>query len=303
MSHPARSVALAVVALAVTSTIAHAQLGGLTKKAKQAASGEANKAVAAQIPPKVVDALPCNLTYADLEAAQKGMEAEIAAAPTAEKEAEQKQKNAENEQKAYEKARTEYDKKSQAWGACKEKVLNDPAAKKKLEELEAKARASGDIQYSEEELKALALRAQEAAERTGQGRGTAEDEKTMQEFQRAMAKLQGQANAAISASQEVSAFERERKAIFEKTCGAEPTAPTAPGSNAYSAERILQEKGAAATGLPTSKYALIRECAIMASTVRLSTKNTSQDEVDLINKKLEELQQLTGRMRAAKVPL
>lgn len=303
MSHPARSAALAAVALAVASSLAHAQLGGLTKKAKQAVSGEANKAVAAQIPPKEVDALPCNLTYEDLEAAEKGMQAELAAAPTAEKEAEQKQKNADAERKNYEKARTEYDKKSQAWGACRDKVQNDPAAKKKLDELEAKARASGDITYDEEEIKALALRAQAAAERIGSGRGTPEDEKAMQEFQRATAKMQGQANAAISANQEVSAYERERQAVFEKTCGAEPKAPTAPGSDYYSAEKILQEKGAAATGLPTSKYALIRECAIMASTVRLRSKNVGQEAADRINKKLEELQQLTTQMRAAKVPL
>ncbi|MCU0620294.1 MAG: hypothetical protein MUC69_02190 [Gemmatimonadales bacterium] len=301
--HRARLAALAGLALLVAPTLASAQLGGLVKKAKKTAEGEVNKAAAAQVPPPVVDQLPCNLSLDDLEAARKGMEAEVAAAPGAEKEAEQRQKKAESERNAYEKARADYERKSQSWGACQEKVLNDPAAKKQLAALEEKARASGDITYSEEELKALALRAQAAAERTGQGRGTAEDARTMEEFQKAMAKLQGQANAALSANQELSAYQRERQAVFEKTCGAKPEAPRDPGNEGYSAERILQEKGAAAAELPVSKYALIRECAIMASGVRLSSKGGSAETVDLVNKKLDEVQQLTSRMRAAKVPL
>ena len=304
-AHLVRTLSACAVALAVVVSTGHAQLGGLKKKAQQAVEGKATDKAVAQVPPQQVDALPGNLSSADLDAAIKGMNAELAAAPGAAKEAESRQKAAESEQKAYEKATADYEKQQKTWDACVERVRNDPAAAKKSKEASDKAekaskQATGNI--DEAALEAKARQAQAAAERIAAGKGTAADQKLMADFQAEMAKLQQGGQATMAAINEQQALSDEQAAKI-KACGAEPQSPKQPDGLGWSPERVLMQKGAQAAGKPEQQYALLREFAIMSSGMRVTSKKYSQDEATRINAQLDALRDLTGQMRAAKVPL
>lgn len=304
-AHLARILGACAVALAVVVSTGHAQFGGLKKKAQQAVEGKATDKAVAQIPPQQVDALPGNISSADLDAAIKGMNAELAAAPGAEKEAEARQKAAASEEKAYEKASADYEKQRKTWDACVDRVRNDPVAAKKSKEAADKAekaskKASDDI--DQDALEAKARQAQAAAERIAAGKGTAADQKVMADFQAEIAKVQQGGNAAMAAAREEQALSAEQEAKI-KACGAEPQAPKRPEGLGWSPERVMLQKGAEAAGKPEQQYALLREFAIMSGGMRVTSKKYSQDEATRINAQLDAIRDLTGRMRAAKVPL
>jgi hypothetical protein len=304
-AHPTRILGACVIALAVVVSTGNAQLGGLKKKAQQAVGGKANEQAAAQVPPKQVDVLPGNISSADLDAAMKGMNAELAAAPGAAKEAEARQKTVASEEKAYEKARADYDKRQKEWDACVERVRNDPATAKRSKEIADKTEAAsksaaGGIDQAEWERKAPELKA--AAARIAAGTGTAADQKLMADFQAQVAGMSNQNQAVVAASneQQALAVEQEQKL---KACGGEPQPPKAPDGLGWSPERVMMEKGAEAANLPPQQYALVREFAIMSSGMRVTTNKYSQDQAARINGQLDALRDLTARMRAARVPL
>ncbi|HEX5818188.1 MAG TPA: hypothetical protein VFY20_04880, partial [Gemmatimonadales bacterium] len=248
--------------------------------------------------------LPGNLKSADLDAALKGMNAELAAAPGAAKEAEARQKAQANEEKAYEKAKADYDKQQKTWDACVERVRNDPAAAKKSKELADKSEAASKnaSNVDDDALEAKARQVQAAAERIAAGKGTAADQKLMAEFQADMAKMQQGSNAALSAMNEQQALSDEQAAKI-KACGAEPQRPKQPDGLGWSPERVLMEKGAQAAGKPEQQYALLREFAVMSGGMRVTSKKYSEDEAARINAQLDQIRDVTGQMRAAKIPL
>jgi hypothetical protein len=303
--HLTRTLGACAVALAVLTSAGHAQLGALKKKAQQAVEGTATDKAAAQIPPKQVDELPGNLSSADLDAALKGMNAELAAAPGAQKEAEARQKAQASEEKAYEKAKADYDKQQKSWDACVERVRNDPAAAKKSKELADKSEAAAkkaEADIDQDALEAKAVQVKAAAERIAAGKGTAADQKLMAEFQAEMAKMQQGSNAAFAAMDEQQALADEQEAKI-KACGAEPQRPKQPDGLGWSPERVLMEKGAQAAGKPEQQYALLREFAVMSGGMKVTSKKYSQDEAARINAQLDAIRDVTGQMRAAKIPL
>jgi hypothetical protein len=304
MSTPiARVTTITAILLVATAAAGQAQLGGLLKKGKDAAAGKAGETAAAQIPPKTVDVLPCAVTYDQLEALERGLEAELKAAPTAEKEAESRQKSAEAEQKAYDKARADYDKKSEVWGACRDRVQNDPATKKKLADLEAKSeadRAKAEAAIDEKAIEAQAVKVQAATERMAKGTATEADKKLMAEFQAQMAQVQQAGNSMMATSNESMALTREQQERLAK-CGEEPKRPTSPSSLGWSPERILLETGAKAAGMDPQTYLVVRDCAIKSANLRVTSKN--YPDADKMNTKLGEIQQTLNSMRSAKVPI
>ena len=303
MSTPAaRLASITTILLVATATVGQAQIGGILKKGKDAAVGKAGESAAAQVPPKTVDVLPCAVTYDQLEALERGLEAELKAAPAAAKEAKSRQDAVESEQKAYEKAMNDYRKKDESWNACRERVENDPATKKKLAELEAKSdadQAKAEAAVDEEALEAQARQVQAAAERIANGTATAADRQAMADFQAKMAGIQ-QANSQVMAtSAETTALtEAQREAL--KKCGEKPVQPTNPSSLGWSPERVLLETGAKAAGMDEETYKVVRDCAIKSANLRLSDKNKDADKT---NAKLSEIQQTLNSMRSAGVPI
>lgn len=303
MSTPtARVTTITAILLVATTAAGQAQIGGLLKKGKDAAAGKAGEAAAAQVPPKTVDALPCAVTYAQLEALERGLEAELKAAPAAEKEAESRQAAVESERKAYDKAMDTYRTKQESYSACRERVNNDPATKKKLAELEAKGeaeQAKAEAAVDEDALEAQMKQMQAAAERIANGKGTAADQKTMADFQAQMGKIQQSSNAAIATGKEASKLTLAQQEQLKK-CGEEPEQPKNPSYLGWSPERVLLETGAKAAGMSPAAYQVVRDCAIQSANLRLSDKNPDADKT---NAKLTEIQQTLKSMRSAKVPI
>lgn len=304
MSTPAvRLASITAILLVASAAVGQAQIGGILKKGKNAAVGKAGETAVAQVPPKIVDVLPCAVTYEQLEALQRGLEAELKAAPAAAKEAKSRQDAVESEQKAYEKAMNDYRKKDESWDACRERVENDPATKKKLAELEARseadqARAEGAV--DEAALEARARQVQAAAQRIANGTATAADRQAMADFQAEMARIQQASSGALATSAETTALtEAQREAL--KKCGEKPVEPTGGGSSlGWSPERVLLETGAQAAGMDPETYKVVRDCAIKSANLRLSAKNKDADK---INSKLDEIQQTLNSMRSAGVPI
>lgn len=303
MSTPAvRLASITAILLVASAAVGQAQIGGILKKGKNAAVGKAGETAAAQVPPKTVDVLPCAVTYEQLEALERGLEAELKAAPAAAKEAKSRQDAVEAEQKAYEKAMNDYRKKDESWDACRERVENDPATKKKLAELEARseadrARAEGAV--DEAALEAQARQVQAAAQRIANGTATAADRQAMADFQAQMARVQQASSGAMATSAETTALtEAQREAL--KKCGEKPVQPTGPSSLGWSPERVLLETGAQAAGMDPETYKVVRDCAIKSANLRLSEKNKDADKT---NAKLSEIQQTLNSMRSAGVPI
>lgn len=253
------SVAAAVVAAILAVAVApraEAQFGKLKKKASDAA------AQAAGVPtktPVVVDRI--DLTTADLAALEKGLAAEVAAAPGIMKRAEQEQKDREKAQAQYDRDRTAYEKASEKWQACRDKLVEkerpqEEALEKKSEAAAGKADVSEDEQAS---LEAQALKVQEAAQRVAAGTATEADRKVMADFQKTMAGVQGRGAAAISTSNEAAEFKRGQAGRVTQACGAEPTAPKAPGGGSQMAAEQIQQAGATAAGMEMKGYHIKRE--------------------------------------------
>jgi hypothetical protein len=300
--HATRSATIAAILLATVTASAHAQIGGLLKKGKDAAAGKATESAAAQVPPTKVDVLPCAVTYDQLTALEKGLQAELDAAPSAKKEAEQRQKDIESEQKGYDKALADYNKKNEAWGSCRDKVMNDPVARQKAEAASAKSEAAAQKAagaVDEQQMMAMAEKAQAAAQRVSNGTATAADRQTLADYQAYMAKVSQAGNAAIAGAQEEQALSAEQQARLAK-CGEEPKSPTAPSQLGWSPERVLLETGAKAAGMDPATYLAVRDCAIKSANLRLKDGNP---DASRMNPKLDEVQNTLNQMRSAKVPI
>jgi hypothetical protein len=303
-SSASRAVSLTAILLTATVATGQAQIGGLLKKGTNAAAGKATEAAVAQVPPQKVDVLPCAVTYDQLDALQKGLQAELDAAPAAKKEAEDRQKAAESEQKAYDKAMDDYNKKYEAYNSCRDKVENDPAARKKAEAASAKAEKESQKagQLDEEALQAQALKAQAAAEKVANGTATAADRQVLADFQATMAGVSQTGNQAIAAQQEVAVLSKEQQARLAK-CGEEPKRPASPSGLGWSPERVLLETGAKAAGMDPQTYLAVRDCAIKSANLRLTNKNYSEADANRMNGKLDAIQKTISSMRSAKVPI
>ena len=303
--HAARAASCTAILLVTITAAGHSQLGGLLKKGKNAAAGKATDAAAAQVPPSTVDVLPCAVTYEQLVALDKGLKAELEAAPAAKKEAEDRQKAADAEQKAYDKAMADYTKKDDAYQACRDKVENDPAAQKKSDELAARSEAEGQragAAVDQAAIEAQAMKAQAAAQRVANGTATAADRQVLADFQAMMAGVSSAGNAAMAVNAEATAFSEEQRERLKK-CGQPPERPKAPSGLGWSPERVVLDKGAQAAGMDPLTYQVVRDCAIKSANLRLSTKNTPEPEAQRMNQKLAEIQQTMNSMRAANVPI
>ncbi|HEX5632254.1 MAG TPA: hypothetical protein VFX50_03465 [Gemmatimonadales bacterium] len=296
--------ALAAALVLAVPASGHAQLGKLVNKGKKAVTGEATGAAAAQVPPRQVDALPANLTAADLDKAIAGFKAELAAAPGAKSEADRRNKQLEQEQKAYEKAVADYEKKDKAYQACREKIDNDPALKAREAESAAKGeqmQQKADAMIDEKELEEMAKKLEPALRRMQAGTATEADKKAIADFQAKMAQING-LNAEMMAQHAQEQKHQEGVAERYKACGPEPERPRSPPSTGHSPESVMLESGGKAAAMSEDAYRLLREYAIMSTSMRVTPKGRTQEQADAINAKLDELQAITQQMRSAGIP-
>ncbi len=299
---------------------AAAQIGRL-KKVVTGKAVESGKLAACMPdrPPTLVQSI--SLTPAQIAKINAGLDAELATHSAARKEYEQRLKASEKENEAYQKAHAEWEKKYEQYSKCADKVREADA--KKSDELNARTEAAGDKAkgLDEERMMKLAERAQAAAERVSQGRGTAEDRATLAEFQKSMAPVQAMGAEAQAAMQESAEFNKGADARVEKACGKKPEEPKAPEGMGKSPERTAQEAGAKAAGMDAQAYAEARDLLlgfVMANTVVASGKsgdgaggsqgqgqgaNGSSSGADATNQGLRDAAQRICAMRKAGVPI
>ena len=218
-------------------------------------------------PPIMVDAVP--LTAAQMAKINAGLDAEIAAAASAKQEADRQDKAFQEKQKAYEKAYADYDKRNGPWNECARKVSEEDQAKSDALNQSAESQTNALMGgMSEEDLQKLGERAQAAAQRVSEGKGTAEDRKTLAEFQQVMAGIQGRVGVATAAQQETQKFNQGGDARVEAKCGKRPQAPdqVTPPQNTWD---VISAAGAKAAGVPPSTWRQWRE-----DMLALATSNT-----------------------------
>ncbi len=299
---------LCLVATAGVPGAADAQIGGRIKKALAGKATDEVKTAACvpDRPPTVVPSIP--LSVAEIAGVNAGLDAEIAAAPEVEKKAADEQKKADAEAKAYEKARADYEKAHEKWSKCRDKVA--AADQATSEAMHAKTnKATGELAggIDTTRLMALAEKAQAASQRVAEGKGTAEDRKTLAEFQAMMNPIGANAAATGAAMQQASEFDQGAAARIEKACGKEPQPPREPES-ATSPEQALQKAGAKAAGMDLEDYRVARELVIgwaMSNTVVGGGGGGagSKSEADAQNAAIKDAAGKICEMRKAKVPV
>ncbi len=304
---PGRGVALLLCLLATVGvpSAADAQIGGRLKKALAGKATDEVKTATCMPdrPPAVVPSIP--LSAAEIARVNAGLDAEIAAAPEIEKKAADVQKKADAEATAYEKARADYEKAHEKWSKCRDKVAAaDQATSEAMHAKTNKAtdQVAGGIDTTR--LMALAEKAQAASQRVAEGKGTAEDRKTLAEFQAMMNPIGANAAAAGAAMQQAGEFDQGAAARIEKACDKEPQPPKEPES-ATSPEQALQKAGAKAAGMDLEDYRVARELVIgwvMSNTV-VGGGGGSKSEADAQNAAIKDAAGKICEMRKAKVPV
>jgi len=295
--------ALALGAFAISTTESQAQLGKLTKKATSAAT---NAAGVNTPPARTVDAI--DLTSAQLKQVNAGLVAEIAATPTALKNAEEAQKTFDKAQEKFNKDNEAYQKADEKWRACKDKVIADADPSRTAAQQKAEA-AGQNANMGESEQAALekqAKEAQAAAERINNGTGTAADRQTLADFQKTMAGISARGMGAANAAQDASNVDKAVIAKVEKTCGAEPVAPQAPKSPANTAAESIRAAGASAAGIAPGSWNLIREKGLGFAASNTQVKGgdkTPQAEADAINSELATMRGNMAQMQKAGTPM
>jgi len=321
MSRPryTRAVLWALLLGAIGAQDATAQFGKIKKAvgqkgAEKAAEAAVEGATGADAScfgsrqPVVVEAF--ELTAVQIAKVNAGLDAEIQAAPAAIKEYDARQKSADQEQQAYSKSLDAYAKRKAEYDKCVDEAQAADAPKsealRKSVDTAGEALA-GDV--NAQDMEKLGQRAQAALERINAGKGTAEDRKTMEEFQRVMGGIQAQTAQIMAKSQESSAFDQAAQARIDKACGKAPEEPKAPASvsgGAKTTAQIIQEAGAKGAGMSVAEYVALREppvSAAMNNTVVKAGKGKSQGEADEINKQLQDTRQKLCAMRKANVPI
>lgn len=295
---PATCLAAAALLLVAPAT-AHAQFGKLLKKAAgQAAGNAAEKQVANARPLTPVDQLQ-GLTADDLDKVLKGFAVQLEAAPSAKKEAEERQKQHEAEKKAYEKASAEYDKRMAVYQPCRDKW--EAQNGKTQDSLEKKMNSEAP-KTDEEKMMAQAQRAEAAAQRMANGTATAEDQRVMAEFQKNMASMGSQVAKMQKTGDAARQHAATQDARLVKACGPEPKSPQQPDNLDWDATRLLNEKAAKAVGMTPEAFRLIEEPAVAYRYSKVTTRQYSQAEADAINAKLDQLRDTLDKMSAANIP-
>jgi len=302
LATPALLLALGFSLAAAALAPAHAQFGKLKKSATSAATSAAGVPTK---PPTYVKST--TMTAAQLKQLNAGLSAMIAKAPSAQKDYEEANKKLERETQDYEKAHAEYDKKAQSYNACVDRVTT--AENAKHDSLSAKVDQSLEAnqmnQSQEDQLTAMAEKAQAAAARVANGTGTAADRQTLADFQKMMAGISAKSQQATTAMREASASDQQAAAHLEKECGKAPAEPALPASVASSPRDILQKAGAEAASTTPYQFAVWMDDGdgyVESNTVAQPGGGMTDQQASDFNSELKETKNLIGQLKQAKVP-
>ncbi len=302
-----RPAAVTVLVCALLASVAQGQLGKLTKKASDAAASKAGVQTSGSA--RYVKKI--DMTSAQIVAVNKGLETAVKMGP-------ETIKKWEKAQEAYDKAYADYTKKKEKYDACIESEKQK--AESKLEAANKKSGAATEKVQKETDtttIVAQAEKAQAAAERVSNGTATAADRQTLADFQKTMAGVQGNSNAAMAAMQQETALHKEVADSIKKKCGEEPQPPSlggsagsragkAGGAAPTSASEEINQASAEAAGMSESEYRLAREKAkgfALSNTEVQGGSDTPDDEAKAINQALAQTRALIDEANKANVPL
>ena len=304
--------ALPLVALVAIQALAPqpatAQLGGLVKKA-------AKKAVENAIPFTPKEAPEFNdrvleITADRLDRLMKGFEAEAANAKSASKEFDAALKRRDEDQKAYDKAMEAFNKESQKWNVCAEDFRKKEAEASAANEAKIeKTLAEMDDEELEKHLEDLAARGEELTKELQAGRNSPELQKKWEQYQlelqAVMVEQQRRAMLIMSGAMKEARRERTEDPRLIEACGKRPEPPVSPDQSSAGPETILRQKGIEASGLTADQYSIMRERVIYWSEKdgRPEGMGYTQDEIDLLAGRADDVNGTIERMKKAKVPL
>jgi hypothetical protein len=292
--------------IAVATTLLACRVEAQFGKLKKAATDQAASAAGVPTsPPRYVQNI--DVTAAQVDQINKGLDAELAAAPQAMKTAEEQSKNIEKAQQQYEKDRTAYEKASTAYDSCKEKVItankagHDSLAKK----TESAANNAAPTMSDQEAMQAQAEKAKAAAQRIQAGTGTAADQQTIADFQKMAAAMSSKGMQAAAVGQQAASYDQATIDKINKTCGTQPVAPTAPSSTGTTAADVIRQAGASAAGVSMASYPALREKVIGYAQSNTQVKGGSIPEADAnaINTALGQTRTKVTQMQKAGVPI
>ncbi len=289
--HPLASRAAALLcaaAFVATPAAAHAQFGKLKDLGKKAAGSVVEKKVEDEASKKVGGAVtaadpgaaprPRNVEFTDdvleitearLAQLSRGVDAEEAARPAAEKRYQARLAAAKEAERTYDARRAAYDREYAAWDkrkteieACQDKVLKKyeragAADEKRIQAMNDKVDAEM-TDAKEARLKSLGDRMTAAQKRGDQATVRALADSVQKEMAGVMAA--GREGMAIteSVNATTAAMQKESKA-----CGTVPEAPKSPDAGGFTdtemARREASAAGAKAAGLDERQYAVLRE--------------------------------------------
>src|SRR5687768_9595221 len=227
-------------ALALVASPAHAQLGGLKKRAEKAVANKvAPKAATGARPTPTFDDVVVELTEARVATLLTGFAAEAKAfAKNQEDEAGRKQREAvyRQQREEYERAHAAWEKKGAAWRACTDKYRTEMAARSQ--------QGQSFVQSTDTmKLKAIALRIQNAQQRGD-----------MTEARRLTDSLTSLMGAAVA---QYGTGDIEKRANAE--CGTQPEEPQQPEAPSQPVSLSTLADGSKASGMPEEQYRIARE--------------------------------------------
>lgn len=305
MIRPVRRAILMVLALSLATAAfwpAHAQFGSLKKKAittATAVSGVPTK------PPTYVKST--TMTAAQLKQLNAGLSAMIAKAPSAKKDYEDANKKLESETQDYEKAQADYNKKATSYNACVDRVTAAEGAKhdSMAARVDQSLQANQMSQSQQDQMIAMAEKAQAAAQRVANGTATAADRQTLADYQKMMAGVSATGQQAASAMKEASASDQQAAAHLEKECGKAPTEPTPPASAPSSPRDIIQKAGTDAAGTTPNQFAVWiddGEGYVQSNTVAQPGGDMTEQQANDFNAELKVTDSLLVQFKKTGVP-
>lgn len=255
---------LTVVLLPVPAS---AQLGGLARKAKEAAKGKAQNKVDESLyvtpPAPEFDDRVLEITPDRLAALLSGLNAEADFAKSASAEYKARQDAYERARKDFDKAMKEYDKRTDTYEACRDKFQEAEDTAQAANERKTEALSDMDDDEFQAYVEDLARRGEQLAKDTQAGKNDPETQRKQREYQVEVAAMQAEQNRRMAQVMSGMNAERERQRTesprLVAACGEEPKRPEEPESVLGGPEGVLADKGAEAAGLTRDQYAIMRE--------------------------------------------
>jgi hypothetical protein len=290
---------------------ASAQLGGLARKAKEAAKGKAQDKVDESLyvapPAPEFDDRVLEVTPERLTGLLAGLNAEVDFAKSAAAEYKARQDAYEKAEKDFDKAMKEYDKRTDTYEACRDKFQEAEDTAQAANERKTEALSEMDDDEFAAYVEDLARRGQEISRDVQAGKNDPETQRKQREYQAEVAAMQAEQNRRMAQVMSGMNAERERQRTesprLVAACGEEPQRPEEPESVLGGPESVLADKGAEAAGLTRDQYAIMRERVLYWSDEdgMPSGMGYSEDEMATLKEHQGDIATVVERLEKAKL--